>query len=562
MMILMGRTPWVRWFEGLVRDPFTALGCLILLTSACAVTLVGGVAPLILLTVGSAAVLTTALRSAVSPEDRLWLLRMTLVTLGTRFALAAALHVFLIRNNPGGWMFEDDAGYVLLGQALARVWSGTASAGDIGLLGDLSYSPGYVRVAASVFWLGGNVLTLKILNVVIAALQPLLIYRTMRIAGLRGAVAGAVIVAVFPSLVLWSVLTLKDPVVVTALLIMTWSVTEFHVRRRWWLIPISLGALVVLRDLRPPLFAVFAILWPLSTLFALRDIRRSAVVAAAAILILAVSPTALGLLRPEALDFAAYIRGRMAVGARSAIIEPQPIAEAVPGQAFRIAVVGASDDPNAIPRNLSVPLGSQLVVEGAPVPPLPFGAASRPIVVVSSGDTIVMTAPGEQPKRTEPNADVATLTVRADSINVVAHKSEVGPRDFSAAVMDTLRYLPTGILVVVATPLPFSGRTAVETGLIPEMLLWYALLMGVPLGILAAIHRRALALVFVVSALFAVLLLLALGEGNLGTLVRHRSMAIPLATILGATGLAEALRWLRSRASGTGTQPSIGAYGP
>src|SRR5207237_1159382 len=140
--------------------------------------------------------------------DRPFIVRLMLLALAGRAALAAVLHVYLLTHgNAVGAMFQDDGGYAITGGALAKTWQGTEiSTYEHGLLLDPSIANGYVEITAVLLYaLGGSILAAKLVNSILGVIHIALVYRTMRNLGLSGARLGAILIAVFPTLVLWSV---------------------------------------------------------------------------------------------------------------------------------------------------------------------------------------------------------------------------------------------------------------------------------------------------------------------------------------------------------------------
>jgi hypothetical protein len=92
------------------------------------------------------------------------------------------------------------------------------------------------------------------------------------------------------------------------------------------------------------------------------------------------------------------------------------------------------------------------------------------------------------------------------------------------AASATAAYLPTGIANVLFAPFPWAIRRVLDLLTIPGMVLWY-LLLAFAIKTLVTDTRRwqVLPIVgFVVSVVVAFVLF----EGNVGTLLRHRSMTI------------------------------------
>ncbi len=105
-----------------------------------------------------------------------------------------------------------------------------------------------------------------------------------------------------------------------------------------------------------------------------------------------------------------------------------------------------------------------------------------------------------------------------------------------AVTVRTITYLPIGLASALFAPFPWSVQRAADLAVLPEMLVWYVVLAAV-IGVLRERPRWSHLAPVVLFALggFAIL---ALAEGNVGTLYRHRAMFIPWIFVLAAPALA------------------------
>ena len=102
----------------------------------------------------------------------------------------------------------------------------------------------------------------------------------------------------------------------------------------------------------------------------------------------------------------------------------------------------------------------------------------------------------------------------------------------------TLRYLPVGLAYALFAPFVWEIGRRADVLTLPEMLVWYGLVVGTLWTMWR--HRarwRSLSPLFLYAG--GVILVLALVEGNVGTLFRHRAMAIPATIVLASPVLAE-----------------------
>ena len=97
-----------------------------------------------------------------------------------------------------------------------------------------------------------------------------------------------------------------------------------------------------------------------------------------------------------------------------------------------------------------------------------------------------------------------------------------------------------GMAAYVAMPAPWAMGSAASLAFLPEQLVWYALLCLLPMGLVEGWRRdRTLTAVLTVQLIVAVALV-AVTSGNLGTLVRHRAIALPALVWFSALGLSVA----------------------
>lgn len=148
------------------------------------------------------------LRSGASREDDRWLSRVLLAALVLRIGLAIVVNFVF-----SGAMFAPDvAAYEYFGRRLASYWQGEAAApGSV----FESWQDGYYYVNGAFFYLFGGASPLGpvVLNVFVSLWTVVLAFRlgTMLVEE-RTARTLALLVAFFPSLVLWSVLNIRDAI--------------------------------------------------------------------------------------------------------------------------------------------------------------------------------------------------------------------------------------------------------------------------------------------------------------------------------------------------------------
>jgi hypothetical protein len=211
------------------------------------------------------------------PERRL-LATLFLAAFAVRVAAAVAIHPYLISRlvTPSrdvtyvGFMFEDDRVYDNVAWALARTWLGQiegVARADGYLINNYTYLTGALYAL-----LGHELVAAKFVNCFFGAVLPLLAFSLGKELG--GAWVGrfsALLTAFFPSLVLWSVLNLKDILVVVLITAVMLGALRFA---RAPSIGLAVGTLLpfaLLENLR--LYAFFALGWLIPLTFFIANRR-------------------------------------------------------------------------------------------------------------------------------------------------------------------------------------------------------------------------------------------------------------------------------------------------
>ena len=109
-------------------------------------------------------------------------------------------------------------------------------------------------------------------------------------------------------------------------------------------------------------------------------------------------------------------------------------------------------------------------------------------------------------------------------------------RGFEAA-----RFLVRSLVAYVTVPLPWDVQSRAALAYVPEQVIWYLLVALLPVGLLFSFRRDALVTALLIAHAVSASFLVAITSGNVGTLVRHRGMAIPYIVWLSAVGACELL---------------------
>jgi hypothetical protein len=107
----------------------------------------------------------------------------------------------------------------------------------------------------------------------------------------------------------------------------------------------------------------------------------------------------------------------------------------------------------------------------------------------------------------------------------------------------TARFLVRSAAEYLTVPRPWTIESRAALAFVPELMFWYCVLALLPVGLIAALRRDALVTTVLSAYAFGVGALVALTGGNIGTLVRHRGLALPYLIWLSAVGAEALLTW-------------------
>ena len=98
-----------------------------------------------------------------------------------------------------------------------------------------------------------------------------------------------------------------------------------------------------------------------------------------------------------------------------------------------------------------------------------------------------------------------------------------------------------------AEPLPWKTRSRAILAYLPEQMAWYGMVLLLPLGVVAGMRRDVTLTAMLVAHGVAAILIVALTGGNIGTLIRHRSLVLLYLIWLSALGAHEGVRLVMNR---------------
>src|ERR1043166_2070824 len=164
------------------------------------------------------AAVPTIIILARKPEQLTFLLRLFILALVIRIVLAMVISVGHMEEFFGG----DANTYDVFGQSLVEAWHGNnyhQQKYDSFVASGAS-AWGMIYLVAAVYQvIGPNMLAIQLINGAIGAATAIVVYYVAQIlfSNVRVSKLAAILVAFFPSLVLWSSQALKDGVIILAL---------------------------------------------------------------------------------------------------------------------------------------------------------------------------------------------------------------------------------------------------------------------------------------------------------------------------------------------------------
>ncbi len=109
------------------------------------------------------------------------------------------------------------------------------------------------------------------------------------------------------------------------------------------------------------------------------------------------------------------------------------------------------------------------------------------------------------------------------------------PGDLTRA--DAVAYALGGLAAYVVVPAPWQVTSRAELAYLPEQLVWYLLVALAPFGLWAGLQRDKWLTAILFAHLVMAVVLVAMTSGNIGTLVRHRALALPYLVWFSGLGL-------------------------
>jgi hypothetical protein len=117
----------------------------------------------------------------------------------------------------------------------------------------------------------------------------------------------------------------------------------------------------------------------------------------------------------------------------------------------------------------------------------------------------------------------------------------VNPRTPAASTLtltgdEAARFVVRALGSFIVVPVPWQLKSARELAYLPEQMAWYALVLLLPVGIVAGCRRDPLVTCMLVGYVAPTAVALALTNGNVGTLLRLRGLVVPYLAWISVVG--------------------------
>ena len=110
-----------------------------------------------------------------------------------------------------------------------------------------------------------------------------------------------------------------------------------------------------------------------------------------------------------------------------------------------------------------------------------------------------------------------------------------------------VRYFVGSFVGYVVVPLPWKIQSRAALAYLPEQLVWYVLVLLVPFGVVAGYRRDSLLTSLLLAYASTAVVIVAITSGNVGTLVRHRALALTYLLWFSVLGACEVVEYLATR---------------
>ena len=121
---------------------------------------------------------------------------------------------------------------------------------------------------------------------------------------------------------------------------------------------------------------------------------------------------------------------------------------------------------------------------------------------------------------------------------------------------EAARFIVRALVAYLTVPLPWQIESRAMLAFLPEQITWYLIVLLVPIGLVAGLHRDAVVTCIIAAHGVIAVAMVALTGGNIGTLVRHRGLAMPYLVFLAVLGACVVLARVIERTQTPQSSPS------
>jgi hypothetical protein len=123
---------------------------------------------------------------------------------------------------------------------------------------------------------------------------------------------------------------------------------------------------------------------------------------------------------------------------------------------------------------------------------------------------------------------------------------------------DVSRFVVKAVASYFAQPVPWEMKSRTMLAYLPEQVVWYFIALLLPFGIYAGLKRDIVLTSVLAAHAAAAIVIVALSSGNIGTLIRHRSLVMPYVVWLSAAGAHDLARRVAAGRASSGQRSSDG----
>jgi hypothetical protein len=131
----------------------------------------------------------------------------------------------------------------------------------------------------------------------------------------------------------------------------------------------------------------------------------------------------------------------------------------------------------------------------------------------------------------------------------------------SMPAVDAGRFVVKALWSYFVQPLPSQMQSRTMLAYLPEQIAWYVIALLLPFGVYAGLRRDMVLTSVLAAHAAAAILIVALTSGNIGTLIRHRALALPYVVWLSAVGAHEGMRRIADRRAVLETRSGVNGDG-